>query len=101
MMGLRETDSTFDVLSLLRPGHNAVGAMLGNYKWGYIDTWCDMSKAGGPDGCRAFIVQLRIILDDGSELLHTSNTNKTGQWQCRQGPVLWDHLYHGETYPLR
>ena len=24
--------STFDVLPMLHPGHNAIGAMLGNYK---------------------------------------------------------------------
>jgi hypothetical protein len=116
-------DTTFDVLPLLRPRHNAVGAMLGNYKWGYIGVWCDMSKAGGPDGCRAFVLQLSVTLDDGTELLHTTNSNHSTQvaagggaaadgqgrslgqaqsaWQCRQGPVLWDHLYHGETYDAR
>ena len=78
--------SSFDVLAMLRPGHNAVGAMLGNYKWGYLDTWCDMTTAGGPDGCRALIVQLSVMLDDGTELLHTTNADD-GQWQCRQGPV--------------
>eukprot|EP01047_Picozoa_sp_COSAG01_P109235 COSAG01_NODE_38121_length_494_cov_0.643038_2_plen_101_part_01 len=96
-------DSTFDVLGRLRPGHNALGAMLGNYKWGYLDVWCDMSSAGGPDGCRAFVLQLSITLDDGTELLHTTDaTGGTDQrWQCRPGPVLWDHLYHGETYDAR
>ena len=28
--------TTFDVLAMLKPGHNAVGAMLGNYKWGCV-----------------------------------------------------------------
>ena len=91
--------STFDVLDLLVPGHNALGAMLGNYKWGYLDVWCDMSSAGGPDGCRAFVLQLSITLDNGTELLHMTTGDE--QWQCRQGPVLWDHLHHGETYDAR
>ena len=73
--------------------------MLGNYKWGYLDVWCDMTKAGGPDGCRAFVMMLSVTMADGTELVHTSNA-KGGEWQCRQGPVLWDHLFHGETYDL-
>eukprot|EP01052_Picozoa_sp_SAG31_P005496 SAG31_NODE_242_length_19350_cov_3.043998_15_plen_1073_part_00 len=67
--------------------------------------WCEMSKAGGPDGCRAFVLQLSVKIDDGTELLYTTNTQGSGgaggQWQCRQGPVIWDHLYHGETYDAR
>ena len=64
--------STFDLLPLLRPGHNAVGAMLGNYKWGYLDVWCDMTRAGGPNGCRAFTLVLLIELADGSRLRHAT-----------------------------
>ena len=46
------------VLPLLRPGHNAIGAMLGNYKWGYTDIWCNMTASGGPNGGRAAVLRL-------------------------------------------
>lgn len=50
-----------------------------------------MSKAGGPNGCRAFVLQLSVKMDDGTELLYTTNTQSSGgagseNWQCRQGP---------------
>ena len=40
---------TFDLTSELREGENEVAVLLGNYKWGYNDIWCDMIKvrAGG------------------------------------------------------
>ena len=47
--------STFDIAPLLRaPGQrNDVGAVLGNYKWGYDDLWCNMTAGGliRPDIC--------------------------------------------------
>jgi hypothetical protein len=92
--------STFDVLPLLKPGPNVLGAILGNYKWGYTDIWCNMTSAGGPNGCRALQLQLVVQMADGTELVHTTNTQE-GVWQCRQGPIVWDHLFHGETYDAR
>ena len=46
------------------------------------------------DGCRAFIFKLELTMEDGSIVEHTSNTQ---DWKCRQSPVVWDHLFHGET----
>ena len=89
----------FDVLSMLAPGENVVGALLGNYKWGYTDVWCNMTAAGGPDGCRAFLFKLEVTLADGSVFEHTSGTGS--DWSCRQSPIIWDHLFHGETYDAR
>ena len=91
----RVSFTAFDVLPLITKGHNAVGAILGNYKWGYTDVWCNMTTAGGPDGCRALILQLVVTMADGSVVRHGTNTN---DWQVRQGPIVWDHLFHGETY---
>ena len=88
----------FDVLTMLLPGENVIGSMLGNYKWGYTDVWCNMTAAGGPDGCRAFLFKLELTMEDGSIVEHTSNT---ADWKCRQSPVVWDHLFHGETYDAR
>ena len=38
--------STFDLGPLLKPGTNTVGALLGNYKLGYTDLWCNMTTTG-------------------------------------------------------
>jgi hypothetical protein len=86
-----------DVLAALVPGENVVGALLGNYKWGYTDVWCNMTAAGGPDGCRAFIFKLELTMEDGTVVEHVS----TPDWVGRQSPVVFDHLFHGETYDAR
>ena len=89
----------FDVLPMLVPGENVVGALLGNYKWGYTDVWCNMTAAGGPDGCRAFLLRLEVTLADGTTFEHVSGSGS--DWICRQSPIIWDHLFHGETYDAR
>ena len=86
-----------DVLEALVPGENVVGALLGNYKWGYTDVWCNMTAAGGPDGCRALIFKLELTMEDGTVVEHVS----TPDWVGRQSPVVFDHLFHGETYDAR
>ena len=73
---------------------NDVGALLGNYKWGYTDLWCNMTKAGGPDGCRALLLKVAVTMADGS--VHTLET-APGTFEARAGPVVWDHFFHGET----
>jgi len=87
----------FDVTRLIRPGPNLVGAMLGNVKWGYDDLWCNMTTANGPKGCQALLLQLVVTQTDGRKWGLVSNE----QWEGRQGPVVWDHLFHGETFDAR
>lgn len=71
--------------------------MLGNVKWGYTDVWCNMTTAGGPDGCRALRLLLSVTMADNSTFT-LGSTDTPGAWSVRQGPVTWDHLFHGETY---
>ena len=89
--------STFDAAALLKPGQtNDIGALLGNYKWGYTDQWVNMTKAGGPTGTRALVLKLSVTMADGST--HTLDTSQPSEWQARVGPVIWDHFFHGETF---
>ena len=39
--------STFDVTKVVQAAtpNLTLGVMLGNYKWGYTDIWCDMTSA--------------------------------------------------------
>ena len=89
---------TFDVSDYVVPGYNAIGAMLGNYKWGYTDIWCNMTTAGGPSGCQAFVMVLHVQYTDGTNQTFTTTPST---WFGRQGPVQWDHLFHGETFDAR
>merc|ERR1719174_538124 len=94
---------TYDVTAMLVPGAvNVVGAQLGNYKWGYTDVWCNMTESGGPNGCRA--LALRIVVEYASARADTVLTTFAGAdspWFGRQGPVTWDHFFHGETFDAR
>jgi hypothetical protein len=93
---LRAVYQTFDIAPLLRAGSNDVAVLLGNYKLGYNNIWCDMIKAGGPNGCRAAIAAVVVTLADGStRRLDTSNASV---WTAEPGPVVWDHFFHGETF---
>jgi alpha-L-rhamnosidase len=102
---LRTLHASYDVTALLRPGAiNVVGAQLGNYKWGYDDVWCNMTASGGADGCRALALQLVVEYEDAAAVPDTVLTTFAGAgspWVGRQGPVSWDHLFHGETFDAR
>eukprot|EP01051_Picozoa_sp_SAG22_P000173 SAG22_NODE_3_length_48349_cov_158.681180_34_plen_907_part_00 len=88
---------TFDLRPLLRPGSSvSVDALLGNYKFGYTDIWCNMTSASGPDGCRALVLKASVMLDDGTEVL--LDTSAPADWGISAGPVAWDHFFHGENY---
>lgn len=57
--------STFDIAPMLRVGQtNQIGALLGTCKFGYTDLWCNMTKAGGPDGCRALLLKVVVTMAD-------------------------------------
>ena len=88
--------TTFDVTAQLLPGANSVGVILGNYKWGYTDIWCNMTASGGPNGCRAAVLRLDVTLKDGRR--YTLDTSEPSDWEARPGPVVWDHFFHGETF---
>jgi alpha-L-rhamnosidase len=87
---------TFDVTDLLQPGHNVLGAILG-------DGWY-RGRLGFGGGRRniygdqlALLAQLEITYTDGrSERVITDD-----QWRAATGPILASDLYDGETYDAR
>lgn len=87
---------TFDVTGLLRAGHNAVGAMLG-------DGWFRgrLGFGGGrPNiyGDRlALLAQLEVEYADGT----TQRILTDERWRTATGPVLENDIYDGETYDAR
>jgi alpha-L-rhamnosidase len=86
---------TYDVTSLLRPGDNAAGVMLGN---GWYRGNIGFRKQRNVYGDRlALLLQIDIIYVDGSrETIGTDN-----QWRASTGPIVMSEIYHGETYDAR
>ena len=92
---------THDLTGLLRSGHNAVGARVGNGRWGYLDIYENRTALGDQSGdsSRCFRALIAVQFDDGTELL--SGTQPGAGWQYRHGPVVYDHVWHGAIYDTR
>jgi hypothetical protein len=95
--------SSYNVTQRLRAGGNVIGVLLGRYKYGYMDVWCNLTAAGHKENaCRSFRMQLVVQFSDGSVLAHVSSSRPTvADWYGRQGPIVYDHEYHGEQYDSR
>ena len=79
--------STHDITAALRPGRNAVGAILGN----------------GWYGAPKFLAQIEIRFSDGSQQrLFTGGPHESPMaWLAAPGPVLHNGIYDGEDYDAR
>ncbi len=83
---------TFDITSLLKPGKNAVGVMLG-------DGWAVPPKRYGPPiitdySSPSFLLQLNVELEGGKQISVVSDTT----WRAGQGPITSASIFDGETY---
>ena len=86
---------TYDVTPFLRPGENAVGAMLGDgWYRGYLGFFGQRNLYGRRLALRA---QLEIRYQDGRTERVVSDPN----WKTTPGPVLASDIYRGETYDAR
>ena len=76
---------SFNVTSLLKAGSsNALGARLGNSKWGYLDIYSNRTKHADQSGdsSRAFRMALVVTMTDGKT--HTIKTTTAG-WKVILG----------------
>ncbi len=87
---------TYDITSLLRPGRNAMGAILG-------DGWY-RGRIGFGGGMRnlygdrlALLAQLEVTYTDGTRECIVTN----GDWRASTGPILASDIYDGEIYDAR
>lgn len=87
---------TYDVTGHLVPGHNAIGAWLG-------DGWY-RGRLGFHGGTRdiygsdqSWLAQLEIRHDDGT----VTTIATDGSWQAAVGPILTSSLYDGEVHDAR
>jgi alpha-L-rhamnosidase len=91
--------ATFDLTGLLKRGGNALGVMLGNGAYNLRQTegrysWGD---GGTQLGNPAFIVQVNITYEDGSQAVIVSDES----WNYADGPITFNNIYGGEDYDAR
>lgn len=81
--------STYDVTKLLKTGDNAIGMMLGHGHYaGFGLSYGNSIR---------MILQMNISFADGSQMQVVSDDS----WKTVSGPILADHIFHGETYDAR
>ena len=86
---------TYDVTALLRPGANAIGAVLGD---GWYRGYLAFDGRRGLYGSRlALLLQLEIRYRDG----RTERVASGPDWKTATGPILTSDIYRGETYDAR
>jgi len=88
---------THDVTSLLKPGVNAIGVMLGN------TFYCQPSEPNLTDAIYAYgdsprlLLQLNVELQDGGRLsLHSDQ-----EWRVSDGPIRFNSIAGGEVHDGR
>lgn len=86
---------TFDVTSLLVPGENILGCILGDgWYAGYLGFANTRQIYGGSP---AALINLEMRFAGGKRLVIASDES----WEGRTGPILSSDLYHGENYDAR
>ena len=87
---------TYDITGLLRPGRNAVGAMVGDGWYRGFLVWQNNRNTWG--NRTGLLLQLRIIYQDGREQV----VDTDGGWKATaNGPLRTSDIYMGETYDAR
>ncbi len=86
---------TFDVTSLLKPGRNTLGVMLGS-GWA-----APPRRYGSPIVTNfpspAFLLQLNAETEEGKQTSVVSDTT----WKAADGPITENSIYDGESYDAR
>jgi alpha-L-rhamnosidase len=86
---------SYDVTPLLRPGDNAIGAVLGDgWYRGQLGFFGQRNLYGRRLGLR---LQLEVRYRDG----RTERVVSDSQWKTMPGPIMASDIYGGETYDAR
>ncbi|BDI28381.1 hydrolase [Capsulimonas corticalis] len=86
---------TRDITSLLRPGPNAIGLLLGNGMYNvHGGRYTKFTRSFGPQKA---ICRMRLEYADGS--VQTIDSN--GAWRTAPGPITFSSVYGGEDYDAR
>jgi len=85
---------TYDVTSLIRPGANTLGVLLGGGWYSSPMTWIGFRDTPGPNLLRA---QLDLNFVDGNH--QTIVTDQS--WLTGPAPITFSEIYGGESYDAR
>ena len=84
---------TYDITEALKPGENAIGAMLANgWAKGRFGTFGELNTPY----CDSFalLCELRITMEDDTVVMINTDTD----WKCKPSPIIDDSIYDGEIY---
>lgn len=84
----------YDVTSMLRPGKNAVGVMVGNGMFNVVRTPHRYTKLVNSFGKPMMLLQMRLMYADGK----TETIVSDGSWKAAAGPITFSSTYGGEDY---
>jgi alpha-L-rhamnosidase len=85
---------TYDVTSLLSPGANTLGVMLGGGWYSSPLTWTGLRYTPGPNLLRA---QLDLTLVNGTHQTIVTDPS----WLTAPAPITFSEIYGGESYDAR
>ncbi|MGB9746547.1 MAG: family 78 glycoside hydrolase catalytic domain [Bacteroidales bacterium] len=85
----------YDVTAMIQKGQNAWGAVLGNMWWSSGLGWQGGSTYS--NGPLRLMGQLCLTYSDGTSEIIPTDTS----WQFTDSPIVYNHIYHGETYDAR
>jgi alpha-L-rhamnosidase len=86
---------TYDVTEHIKPGKNAIGAVVGD---GWFSGYLGWHKFRGNYGLQnSLLLQLEVEYEDGT--IEVLTTDKT--WRCSEGPIISSDLLMGEHYDAR
>jgi alpha-L-rhamnosidase len=85
-----------DATDLLRPGRNALGALIGDGWYASAFTWMD-ERYSLADSPRRFLAQLVLEYSDGSRDVIVTDSS----WRLANSMILSSQIYDGENYDAR
>lgn len=93
--GKRLAYQTWDVGALLKPGKNAIGAIVGEGWYAGDLTWMNMRNLYG----ERTALSLSLVVGDRQGKESRFHSDQT--WKAGYGPIEYSELYHGERYDAR
>ena len=85
---------TYDVTTLLRPGGNCLGVMLGGGMYNVPGVKDRYAKFIGSFGQPKLILQMHLLFADGTTATIVSDKS----WKTTTGPIVFSSTYGGEDY---
>lgn len=87
---------THNITNMVSSGHNEVTAKIGNSKYGYLDIYVNRTNLEDQSGDSSRALKLFLFAEFADGTSTELVTEVSSNWQARHGPIVYDHLWHGE-----